>query len=278
MQKKYTVKSLVEASLEIGRVLADHDGVTFRAAGTCMYPGIRPGDVLRIQSCAATDISVGDIAVCRRPKHLFSHRVVAKGFEAGRAYVVTRADRIRDENDGPTYDDDLLGIVMAIERRGKLVPHHPSIHAWPWRGHFALRLKLIEHMLRAHLLWAEVLTHIQENALYRYLARKWLYLACPRILYSVRLPMPALGDAVYRQLPPQDFDVRMDWRGHPVERWTLILQLNGARQPAAWITLARDAAGFWLVDELFVHGRYRGMGLEERLQHQADAILQRDGM
>jgi len=57
--------SLVAAALDIGRVLADRDGVTFRAVGACMYPVVRPGDVLRIRSCAATDAWATRLA-CRR--------------------------------------------------------------------------------------------------------------------------------------------------------------------------------------------------------------------
>ena len=48
-------RSLAVASLDIGRVLADRDGATYRVQGTCMYPTVRAGDVLRIRSCAAAD-------------------------------------------------------------------------------------------------------------------------------------------------------------------------------------------------------------------------------
>ena len=96
-------RGLSVASLEIGRVLADRDGVTFRAQGTCMYPTIRQGDVLRIRSCAASQVTVGEIAVCRTPEFLFSHRVIATGERDGRPFVVTRSDRNLGEGDGPTW-------------------------------------------------------------------------------------------------------------------------------------------------------------------------------
>jgi len=84
--------SLVLASLDMGRVLADRDGVTFRAQGTCMYPNVRPGDVLRIRSRAAAQVNISDLAVCRGNGFLFSHRVIAKGERDGRAFIVTRPD------------------------------------------------------------------------------------------------------------------------------------------------------------------------------------------
>lgn len=275
-KKNHLTKSLVGTSLDIGRVLADRDGVTFRADGTCMYPTIRPGDVLRIQSRAAADVSVGDVVVCRRPTHLFCHRVTARGYEEGRAYIVTRQDRTPDENDGPTFDENLLGVVVAIERGGKPVSIQPASTPWPLRLYFALRLKLIELRLRIILAWRDLLPKVQANAFYRRMMRMWLAFAHPQISYIVRLPMPALGDAVYRQLSPENFSVQKDWRGRPVQRWTLLLHLNGSNTPAAWLTLTREAAGRWLVDESFVSARYGGAGFDEMLQSEAGAILQRD--
>ena len=136
-------KSLVRSSLELGRVLADRNGITFRAKGTCMYPTIRAGDVLRILSCRATEVSVGDIAV---PKagFLFAHRVIATGMEKGRAYIVTRPDIARVGSDGPMFDESLLGRVAAIERNGRTVPLHSGAQPWPVRGYHALRLGLIK--------------------------------------------------------------------------------------------------------------------------------------
>ena len=143
--------SLVLASLDIGRVLADRDGVTFRAQGTRMYPTVRPGDVLRIRSRLAADVVVGDIAVCRAPDFLFSHRVIDKGLRDGRPFVVTRADRSHEGSDAPTFDENLLGVVIGIERHGKRVPVQPAEHPWLVRRYHAVRLALIEAAPRAQL-------------------------------------------------------------------------------------------------------------------------------
>lgn len=275
-KNSHLTRSLIGASLDIGRVLADRDGVTFRAEGTCMYPAIRPGDVLRVQSRAAADVAVGDVAVCRRPTHLFCHRVVAGGYKEGRAYIVTRQDRTPDESDGPTFDENLLGVVVAVERGGKPVSFQPASPSWLFRLYFALRLKLIELRLRVILAGQDLLPKVQANAFYCRVMRIWLTLAHPQISYTVRLPMPVLGDAAYRQLPLDTFSVQKDWRGRPVQRWTLLLHLNGSQTPAAWLTLARETTGSWRVDESFVSARYRGAGLDALLQRKAKAILQKD--
>jgi hypothetical protein len=265
--------SLVLASLDIGRVLADRDGVTFRAQGTCMYPTVRPGDVLRIQSRRAADVAVGEIAVCRTPAYLFSHRVIATGNRDGRAYILTRPDRARDGSDAPTFDENLLGVVVTITRTGKPAPLQPTRYPWLIRRYYAARLALIEAKPRALFGLANALARAQDHALYRYIAHTWFALAHPRVSYTVRLPLnEKLGEAVYRQFTPAEFDPQATWRGRAIERWTLALHLSAAREPAAWATFARDTATTWRVVESFTRVRYRGMGLENALARHAEAI------
>jgi hypothetical protein len=269
--------SLVLASLDIGRVLADRDAVTFRAQGTCMYATVRPGDVLRVQSRTVAPVRVGDLAVCRGSGFLFGHRVTAKGEQDGRAYVVTRSDRTREGGDAPTFDKDLLGVVVAIMRNGKPMPLAPREYAWPVRGYLAMRLVLIEAAPRIQAWLANALSSMQTLSLYRSLARAWFGLTRPHVLYTVRLPLNgALGDVAYRQLAPGEFDARATWQGRAVERFTLTLHLNGEREPAACATFARGAGNAWRVDQSRVRVRYRGAGFEDALIRQADTILTRE--
>jgi hypothetical protein len=241
-----------------------------------MYPTIRPGDILHIQSRAVVDVSVGDIAVSRRQGVLFAHRVISKGTEEGRACVVTRPDRAEAGNDAPTFDEGLLGMVVAIERRGRRMPLHPSTDSWPVRGILSLRLALTEALSSALPRLAQMLEKIQATALYRLMASSWPTLVRPCISYRVRLPMPTMGGAVYRELAPEGLDLQADWKGRPVTRWTLTLHLNGRRQAAAWATFARDSVTGWRMIESFESARYRGTGLDEMLFRQAMAILDRE--
>jgi hypothetical protein len=270
--------SLLLASLDIGRVLADRDGVTVRALGTCMYPNVRPGDILRIQSRLAADAVVGDIAVCRGQGFLFGHRVIAKGVREGRPFILTRPDRARGGSDVLTFDENLLGVVIAIERNGKRVPLQPRAVPRLLRQTYAVRLALIEAGPRARFWLLDALARVQSRAWYGNIARRWYLYTRPCISYIVRLPMnEALGDAVYRQLEPREFDARATWQGRAVERWTLALHLNRARKPAAWTTFARCADDAWRVEESHVRLRYCAMGLNELLLGQAEAILAKDG-
>lgn len=271
--RNHTPKSLVQCSLEIGRVLADRGAVTYRAKGRCMYPIIREGDILRIRPCTAADILEGDIAVCLRPAYLFSHRVIGKGIQDGHAFIITGPDRSRGGNDGPTFDEDLLGVVAAVERKGKPVSTAPVAHCWPMRCYFGICVSLMDAVFRVHLKLAGVLGRVQERGLYRIIARGCLALRDPQISYTVRLPMPALGDAVYCELSPESLDGMHDWQGRQVRRWTLALHLNGVREPAAKAVFVNGPEGDWIVADSFVRMRYRGAGLDSILLRQADAIL-----
>lgn len=243
-----------------------------------MYPALRAGDVLRIRSCAASDVAVGDIAVCRTPDCLLGHRVIDKGVRDGRAFIVTRPDRSRRGSDVPTFDENLLGIVEGIERCGVPVTLEPYGYPWPGRCYHAVRLALLEATARFRSWLMEVIAHAEAHAPYRFLARTWFAMAHPRLTYVVHVPLNAvLGDAVYRRLSPDDFDPRMEWKGRVIDRWTLLLQVPGVREPGARVTFVRGAANAWRVEESEVRGRYRGVGLADALMREADKILARSG-
>ena len=278
------MRSLVVASLELGRVLADRGKVTFRAQGTCMFPCIQPGDVLHIESRTIEQVQVGDIAVFRRDPSLFGHRVIAKGTDNGKPYIVTRPDRTKQGNDGPTYGDDVLGAVTAIERRGAPMSLHPQ----SLRGVAAVRAASWEWWnWDAYPRLIERIAVLQRRALYRRIALAWLNITRPRLSYVVRVPLNASqSHDLYRELPPDKFDpAQLVWQGKPITRWTLVLRLGerDARTPAATATFAWHppecprGAG-WHVDEMQTRVRYRGVGLEDALARQTHMILARGGI
>jgi len=269
-------RGLAVASLDIGRVLADRDGVTFRALGTCMYPTVRPGDVLRIRSCPAADVVVGDIAVCRTPDYLFSHRVIETGSRGGRAYIITRPDRSDHGSDGPTFDDDLLGVVTGIERDGLPVSLKPVPGTWAGRSYLSARLALIEAGPRTRLGLMSALARAQDLRPYRFVARRGFSSRRSRVRFTVRVPLNAtLGDAVFREIESSDPDALVPWKGRSVDHWTLVARLSGAQTPAGTVGAMRGPDGTWQVDEPHVRLRYRGTGLDGMLLAEAKAVLDR---
>jgi len=275
----YTERSLAVASLDIGRMLADRSGVLFHGKGTCMYPTIRPGDVLSIQSRPAVDFSVGDIAVFRRSNaYLFCHRVIYKGHREGRAFIVTRSDRSRHAMDEPTFDENLLGVVVSITRNGKPAPLQPTVYPLPVHGYYLMRLALIHTARRLQLWLTAVLGRLVQTGSYRLIARTMFALARSRLRYIVDVPLNAtLGDGVHRRFDPDTFDLRMEWKGKRIDLWTLVIHLNDAREPVARVTFVRsaDAVDAWLVSESHVNIRYSGVGLDGELIGKAETILAR---
>lgn len=271
-------RGLSVASLEIGRVLADRDGVTFRAQGTCMYPTIRPGDVLRIRSCGARDVALGEIAVCRVSGYLFSHRVISKGQRNGRAFIVTRSDRNLGEGDAPAFDENLLGVVVGATRDEHPIPLQPTRYGLPWRSYHAARLAIIELTPRFRALRAELLATRGGSAAQQAMALAWFTLVRPEVKFVVRIPLNAtLGEGVFRQVDPADFDPEEKWHDRPTERFTLVAQLDDAFEPAAWVTLARDPDRSWRVVHAHVRRRFRGAGLDAMLLSRAGRFTARTG-
>lgn len=241
-----------------------------------MCPTLRPGDVLRIRSCAAGAMVVGGIAVCRTPDYLFSHRVIATGEQDGRAYVVTRPDRATEGADAPTFDEDLLGVVVAIERGGRSVPPEARQDRLLVRLYHRVRLALVEAEPRARLSANALVAWAQRRKAYGWAARRWYARHRPRLRVTVRAPMSgALGDAVSRELAPSTFDPDQGWKGRRLDRWTLVAQVGDERRPAASLTFERDADGAWRLQSSHVRVRYRGSGLDEALLRQAEEILGR---
>lgn len=80
-----------------------------------MAPSILPGDVISVQRTGLSEITPGQVVLFTRDGDLAVHRVVAKTTTLSQSYLITRGDRLR-ENDPPVPSSDLLGRVYLIER------------------------------------------------------------------------------------------------------------------------------------------------------------------
>jgi len=245
-----------------------------------MFPCIQPGDVLQIESRRIEQVQVGDIAVFRRNNALLGHRIIAKGTRAGNPYIVTRPDRTKQGDDGPTSSEDVLGVVAVVERRGTHMPLYPQ----PLRGIMALRMAVWEWWNgnpRACLI--ERILTMQRRPWYRSIASVWFKIVKPRLSFGVRVPLTAnQSHDLYHEISPSTFDSsQTSWHGKPVTRWLLVLYLNGGKTPAASATINWHPAGCphgagWSVDEVQTRLRYGGAGMDAVLIKQAEAVLARN--
>ena len=271
--------SLVVESLEIGRALADHGRVTFPAHGSCMYPCVQPGDALHIESRPIADITVGDITVFRHNGLLLGHRTIAKGEDKDGPYIVTRSDRSQRGSDGPTYGENILGVVTKIERRGKPASTMPM----PLKGYAKARVALWEWWNRdARQRLIQALERVQRLHLYKNIAAFCVKALHPQLRYEVRAPLkPGQTHDLYRVFPPEQFDVNQPLQqGKPVMEWMLALYVDATRTPTGWATMVLrpeecSRGKGWHIEDLWVRIHYRGAGLENAILQQAEKILAR---
>jgi len=105
----------------LAAVLGRRKPFRFVAHGASMYPFIRDGDAVTVGPLPAAGSLVGDVVAFRQPDGagLVIHRVVAR-----------HGDRclLRGDNtvaaDGFVAESDILGVVVAVERRGRAVRSH----------------------------------------------------------------------------------------------------------------------------------------------------------
>jgi hypothetical protein len=246
-----------------------------------MYPCVQPDDTLHIESRLIEDIKVGDIAIVRHNRFLFGHRTIAKGEDEDGPYIITRPDRSNQGSDGPTHEENILGVVTRIERRGK----QSSTATIPLRGRAKVRISLWEWWnWDARLRLSKSLERVQRLRLYKIIAALCVKVRHPHPRYEVRTPLkPRQSHDLYRAFPLDQFDVNQPLQqGKPLMEWTLALYLDAMRTPAAWITMIRrpeecPRGKGWHIEDLWVRIRYRGAGLEDALARQAEKILARSG-
>lgn len=96
--------------------------------GTSMTPAIQPGDLLSIHHVDFQEISIGQIVLYARDGRLITHRVVKKSASPQAPQLITRGDRVV-QNDYPVSPDELLGRVKFIERGGRRFrpAEHPGV-------------------------------------------------------------------------------------------------------------------------------------------------------
>jgi signal peptidase I len=116
-------------------VLRDFGKLQLRAFGGSMLPAIFPGDVLLVRREAIGAIRRGHVVLFRRCGCFYAHRVVRIENHAGGLHLITRGDALAYE-DFPTCEDDLLGRIPALIRRGRHIElaaaPNPAARIFQW--------------------------------------------------------------------------------------------------------------------------------------------------
>jgi signal peptidase I len=102
----------------VGEIVRNFGWACVSVRGTSMTPAVQPGDLLSIQHVDFQEVSIGQIVLYARDGRLITHRVVEKSAGPQAPHLVTRGDRVL-ENDYPVSPDELLGRVKFIVRGGR---------------------------------------------------------------------------------------------------------------------------------------------------------------
>lgn len=281
LHQQRSTESLTVASLEIGKVLASRKGNRFRAQGYCMYPLIRPGDMLHIEPREVSEIAVGDIAVFRKNGNLIGHRTIAKKLSNGVPCIVTRPDTATHGDDGPTADEHVLGIISSIKRNGKLIDPAKRQYSWFQRKVTALNLQRLE--LKLELL--RLIASQQNLGWYHFFAQTFFSFFSSRLNFTVLIPFAGKWETgIVHRVRIEEFDVASKtWQSSKIKKWRLVLSMGDAQCPIAHGSFAKlpsacPAGPGWYLQEVQVRQRYHGAGFEKLLVQKGKEILARSGM
>lgn len=273
---------LVIQIFELGKVFVEKKSVKFRSHGTCMYPCIRHGDTLHIEPKIAEQIQIGDIAVYRQSNRLFTHRTIDRGKNNGSHYIITRPDTASCGNEGPIFDEDILGIVSGIERKAKILSPAKKDYTLVKRIFTILCLKWyhFQQYLSEEIISA--ITFIQQFKLYRKIASVLFSRSSKRTDSSIHVPVSSkITDRFYRKISPQELVAQnVNARENSIPKWTITLNVNS--KPVAFLSFVyrpQDCPfpGWWIC-EVKVRIRYRGTGIEDKLFDKVEGLLKQSGI
>jgi signal peptidase I len=108
--------------LELSKEILKRRGcLCFRARGGSMYPFIRDGEVIIVKPAMISEVRIGDIIFyCTSQAKMVVHRVIKTCKENGEMVLMTKGD-FTPCFDQLVHSNNLLGKVVAIERKGKII-------------------------------------------------------------------------------------------------------------------------------------------------------------
>ncbi len=113
------------------------------AVGGSMSPCIKKGDLLVVKPIALEEAEIGEIVAFRRDEShsvLTTHRVIQKGKERGRRYLITKGDRNIYRDFPLVCPQEVLGKVVGIKRKGQVISLESPFHRL--YGYLRARLSL----------------------------------------------------------------------------------------------------------------------------------------
>lgn len=263
---------------ELEKILININTAKYRVHGLSMFPYIKPGETVHIRSKPIDKIQAGDIAVYKDTSRILAHRVVKKGQdEKGRKYIITRPEygEIRDE--GPYYEEDLLGIVSKIERKGRVVVPAETANEFYSPLFFKAKINLfkLKRFLSGKFIF--FIAFIQQFTLYKKVAEYLSQSLNNKIELFAHVPLnEKLSDYLYRKISCEEFvSEYSDVDKEIPPKWDIAAYISGEKAAVIAFTFKPTDCPYhgWWVSGIRVRIRYRRTALEKTLIKEAGSIL-----
>jgi hypothetical protein len=261
---------------ELKEILLKKKMINFSAQGFCMYPCIRPTDKLHIELKKAEQIKIGEVAVYCRHNLLFAHRTIGKGNEHGLNYIVTRPDTAKSGDDGPSFDDNIVGVVSSIERKGRIlsveIKTSSLIKEFYLKIFFTiLKLKQIVVKVCLYLLAFLQLFSVGRKVF------KLFFKNTEDLRFSISVPLNNNINSLFNTSISDDELIELNHQESEdkILKWAVVL--NAGSRLAAYLSFVRKPetcpfAGWWLA-EAKISPQCRAGGVQEKIWQKADELL-----
>lgn len=112
---------MLVGSLDLSKqILARGCNLRIRSVGTCMYPFLQTGSIIKVKSVNQNDIYIGDIILFWVGEKMMAHRLVRKYIYNSKTILITKGDTSTCF-DKPINFENVLGKVIEIEKAKKKI-------------------------------------------------------------------------------------------------------------------------------------------------------------
>ena len=267
-------------TFELTKLLVEKKKVTFRPEGVCMYPCIQWGDTVSVIPRNLDEVKTGDIAVYRRHNQLFAHRVIAKDSDGGQGFIITRPDIEFKEDDGPTYEKDILGIVSRIERMGKVQSTEQK--DYPVVDRFFYTFFIKRHIIKQRLSSALIrgIVRLQMCSIYGKIVQYFSTQLNKELKFFLQAPINhKANSSLYKEYSRSEL-VKALQNNNSLSKWVIIFTIdsNLAGKFSFVLKPAMCSFGGWWLYEIKMRLRYRRTYFENWFFREACSILQEAGI
>ena len=102
-------------------ILKAKGSMRIKASGWCMFPNIHNKDTLNVKETSVDALKIGDVVVFKAWDRFVCHRVIKKPSGTAKKFVLTRPDRAKSGNDGPLSEEEIIGRVDSVSRKGRVL-------------------------------------------------------------------------------------------------------------------------------------------------------------